>query len=172
MALRRGVIRATHPAKSIWNEPVSPQNLLYALVAIAAGSLFPLQTSANAQLAKTIGGPIAATMVSFTIGWIALLGINAVVFKQYPTWTALSQTPLYLLVIGGTIGAIFLSVNVTLAPKLGAAAMLCLVIAGQLLGAMIVDRLGLFEFAVREFSLGRVVGVLLVFAGAVLVRLT
>ena len=74
--------------------------------------------------------------------------------------------------MGGAIGAIFVSVNVLVAPQLGSAATVSLVIAGQLIGAMMVDRLGLFDFALRGLSAGRLAGVALVFAGALLVRLT
>ncbi len=151
---------------------MSLQNFLLALLAVAAGSLFPMQTSANALLAKSIGGPIAATTISFSIGWFVLLIINLVGFRQFPSFSQVISTPPWLLLIGGAIGAIFLSVNVFLAPRLGAAATLVLVIAGQLLAAVTIDRLGLFAFAVRELSLGRIVGVGLVFVGAVLVRLT
>lgn len=147
-------------------------NVFYAVLAVVVGSLFPMQTAANALLAKSIGGPIAATTVSFTIGWFALLIINTLVFRQFPAWSALTATPLYLLLMGGVIGAVFLSVNVLLAPRLGAAATLCFVIAGQLVAALAIDRAGLFEFTVRELSPGRIFGVLLVFCGAVLVRLT
>ncbi len=150
---------------------MTPQNVIYALIAVGAGALFPLQTSANALLAKSVGGPIAATTISFTIGWFVLLAINMSAFRQYPALSDVVATPFYLLLIGGAIGAIFLSVNVALAPRLGAAATLCFVIAGQLMAALLVDRLGLFEFPIRDFSLGRIVGVLLVFAGATLVRL-
>jgi hypothetical protein len=55
---------------------------------------------------------------------------------------------------------------------LGSAATASLDIAGQRIGALTVDRLGLFEFAFRELPAGRLVGVALVFAGAMLVRLT
>jgi len=151
---------------------LTPQNILLALFAIAAGALFPMQFSANALLAKSVGGSIAATMISFTIGWFVLLAINFVGFRQYPSLADLAATPLYLLLIGGALGAIYVSVNVMLAPRLGAAATLCFVIAGQLMAALVIDRMGLFAFAVRELSFGRIVGVLLVFAGAVMVRLT
>jgi transporter family-2 protein len=76
------------------------------------------------------------------------------------------------LLVGGAIGAIFVSVNVLVAPRLGSAATATLVIAGQLIGALTVDRLGPFEFAFRGLSAGRLVGVALVFVGAMLVRLT
>ena len=149
---------------------MSRQNLFYAVLAMAAGSLFPLQTAANAQLAKLVGGPIAATTISFTIGWLVLLALNVAFFRQFPAAADVIGAPPHLLLIGGAIGAIFLSANVFLAPKLGAAATLCFVIAGQLCAAMLVDKLGLFGFALRDFSPGRVVGVLLVLGGAVLVR--
>lgn len=151
---------------------MSVQSFLLALLAVAAGSLFPMQTAANALLAKGVGGPIAATTISFTIGWFVLLIINVVGFRQFPSVAQVTSMPPWLLLVGGAIGAIFLSVNVFLAPRLGAAATLVLVIAGQLLAAVTIDRLGLFAFSVRELSLGRIVGVGLVFVGAVLVRLT
>jgi len=151
---------------------VTPQNILLALVAVAAGTLFPVQTSLNALLAKSVGGTIAATMFSITSSWFALLLINAFVFRQIPAISDLASTAPYLMVVGGVLGATFLAIITLLAPRLGAAPTLCFVIAGQLISALTIDRLGLFNFAVRELSFGRVVGVLLVFAGAVLVRLT
>jgi transporter family-2 protein len=151
---------------------VNLQTFLLAALAVAAGALFPMQTSVNALMAKTVGGSIAATIVSFTVGWCALNVINAAVFRQFPSLADIVATPPALLIVGGLMGAIFLSVNVMLAPRLGAAAVLCLVIAGQLLAAVAIDRWGLFGLAVRELSIGRVVGVVLVFAGALLVRLT
>jgi len=151
---------------------LSLSNALLALLAVAAGALFPLQSASNAQLAKLIGGPIAATTVSFTVGWFVLMALNIVVFRQIPSVSSVLSAPLSLLLIGGFVGAMYVSANVYLAPKLGAAATLCFVIAGQLTAALFVDRLGAFGFAVREFSVGRVSGVLLVLAGALLVRLT
>ena len=151
---------------------LNPQNVLLALLAIAAGTLFPMQTSINALLAKSVGGPVVATWISITISWFFLLLINTIVFREFPSISDIAATPLYLLVVGGALGAIFLGVNVMLAPRLGAAATFCFIIAGQLMAALTIDRLGLFAFAVRELSVGRIVGVALVIAGAIMVRLT
>jgi transporter family-2 protein len=147
------------------------QNLAFGLLAIVAGSLFPVQAAINALLAKGIGGSIVATLVSFTIGWLALLLMNVAIFRQFPTVAEIARQPVLVLVVGGVIGAIYVSVNVLLAPKLGSAAVLCLVIAGQLVGALAIDRFGLFEFEPRELSTGRIIGVVMVFVGALLVRL-
>jgi transporter family-2 protein len=150
---------------------VNPQNLILALVAIAVGTLLPMQASVNSLLAKSAGGVIVATWISITVSWLLLLAINTIVFRQFPPISDITATPLYLLLLGGALGAIFLSVNVMLAPRLGVAATFCLVIAGQLIAALTIDRLGLFSLAVRELSVGRVVGVALVIAGALMVRL-
>jgi transporter family-2 protein len=150
---------------------VNPQNLILALVAIAVGTLLPMQASVNSLLAKSAGGVIVATWISITVSWFLLLAVNAIVFRNFPAISDIAATPLYLLLLGGALGAIFLSVNVMLAPRLGVAATFCLVIAGQLIAALTIDRLGLFSLAVRELSVGRIVGVALVIAGALMVRL-
>ena len=45
-------------------------------------------------------------------------------------------------------------------------------VAGQLLGGLLLDRIGFLGMAVREISLGRIAGAVLLVAGALLVRLT
>ena len=151
---------------------MSAQALVLTLIALAVGALAPIQMAANAQLARGVAGTIAATIISFSAGWFFLIAINAVGFRQFPTVSDIARTPVYLLLLGGAIGAIFVSVNVLVAPRLGAAVTASLVIAGQLIGAMLVDRLGLFDFTVREVSAGRIVGLALLLSGAMLVRLT
>ncbi len=151
---------------------MNAQISLYALMAVCAGALFPIQSAANALLGRGIGGPVAATIVSFVSGLIVLLVFNALVFRQWPALADLAAQPLPLLWIGGGIGAVFLSANVFLAPRLGAAATLSLVMAGQLASALVIDRFGLFGFGLRDLSLGRIGGVGMVIAGALLVRLT
>ena len=165
--LLRSTASASGPEMSL-----NPQNVLLALLAIAAGTLFPVQASVNSLLAKSVGGAIIATWISITVSWFLLLGTNMVVFRQLPSIIDIAATPLYLLVVGGLLGAIFLSLNVMLAPRLGAAATFSFVIAGQLIAALTIDRLGLFALEVRELSVGRIVGVALVIAGAIMVRLT
>jgi bacterial/archaeal transporter family-2 protein len=151
---------------------LNAETAAYALFAVAVGGLFPMQAAANALLARGVGGPIAATIISILSSLVFLLCVNAVIFRQWPSLAALSAVPKPLLWLGGTLGAIFLSANVFLAPRLGAAATLCLVIAGQLLSALAIDRFGLFGFALRDVSAGRLGGVLLVLVGAIMVRLT
>jgi bacterial/archaeal transporter family-2 protein len=150
---------------------MSPLAILFSLLAVFAGFIFPFQASVNSQLARGIGGPIAATMISFAVGLAAIAVANLIVFRQIPTFADVARQPLSLLLVGGILGAVYVTANVFLAPRIGAGALLCFVVAGQLMGALVIDRFGLFGLAMRELSFGRLVGAALVLAGALMVRL-
>lgn len=148
------------------------QILIYAVSAVFVGALFPLQAAVNAALGRGVGGPVAATIISFGAGLLCLCAMNAAAFRQWPSAAALVAQPPVLLVLGGALGATYVGANVFLQPRLGAASTMAFVIGGQLAGALALDRAGVLGLAVREFSLGRVAGVALVLIGALLVRLT
>ena len=76
-----------------------------------------------------------------------------------------------MLLGGGLLGAVYVTVNLVLAPKIGVAAIMALGIAGQLVTALLLDRFGMFELMERELSVGRIGGVALVLVGALMVRL-
>jgi len=145
--------------------------ILFSTLALLAGFLFPFQAAVNSQLGRGIGGPIAATMVSFAVGFVFIAMVDILAFRQLPAFADLGKQPLSLLLCGGAIGAIYVSANVFLTPRIGAGALLCFVVAGQLVGALVIDRFGLFGLAVRELSIGRLLGALFVLAGALMVRL-
>jgi transporter family-2 protein len=75
-----------------------------------------------------------------------------------------------MLIGGGLLGAIYVTVNIMLAPRIGIAALMALGIAGQLFTALLIDRFGLFDLVERGLTLGRVSGALLVLVGALMVR--
>ena len=61
-----------------------------------------------------------------------------------------------MLIGGGLLGAIYVTVNIMLAPRIGIAALMALGIAGQLFTALLIDRFGLFELVERGLTVGRV----------------
>ena len=69
---------------------------------------------------------------------------------------------------GGVIGALFVASATLLVPRLGAASLICLVVAGQLVGSVVLDHYGVLH-ARQPVDALRIVGLLLVVAGAVLV---
>ena len=145
--------------------------VLLALLAVLVGAMLPVQIALNSQLARNFGSPFAANVFSFGTGLLALVLLSTVIFRDFPSWSAIRQQPPHLLIVGGLLGAAFLTTSIFLAPKLGAAVVLCLVMAGQLTAALTIDHFGLIGYAVRHVSIGRLAGAVMVLAGAVMVRL-
>jgi len=143
---------------------------LYLLFAFVAGAVIPFQAGANAQLAQWVHSPLRAAFVSFVVGTIALLVLSAFVFRPYPSAHRLGSAPWWVW-IGGLLGAFYVVGSIVTAPKLGAATLIALVIAGQTVASLLVDQFGWVGFAERHVSAGRVAGMLLVLGGVALVRI-
>ena len=145
--------------------------VLLTLVALLTGGMIAMQGPINAELAARLGHPLSAAFWSFCVG-TTVLALVVVLFARGSTdFNALRSVPLYMLIGGGLLGAVYVLVNLILAPKIGVAALMSLAIAGQLAAALLLDRFGLFDLVQRELSVGRVSGVLLVLVGALMVRM-
>ena len=145
--------------------------IVWSLVGILAGALIALQGPINAQLARGLGMPVAAAAASFVAGSVVLILITLVLSQAQGITIAWRVPPLWMFLAGGCLGAIFVTCALVLTPKLGAAATMAFIVAGQLLAGLLLDRLGYFDLAVRELTLGRVGGAILLLAGALLIRL-
>jgi transporter family-2 protein len=142
----------------------------YVLLAFAAGAVLPFQTGVNAELADWVNSPFRAAFVSFLVGTLVLLVVAALVFRPLPSWTKLGEAPWWVW-IGGALGAFYVAGSIVSAPKLGAATLIALVVAGQALVSLAVDHFGWVGFEENPISLGRIGGMLLIAAGVVLVRI-
>jgi transporter family-2 protein len=139
------------------------------LTALVAGALMPIQAGVNARLREYLGDPLMASLVSFCVGTVALLAFILVTRAPWPSLAAASAAPWWSW-FGGALGAFFVAVTIILAFKLGATGLMAWIIAGQLVASVLLDHTGSLGFAVREVSWPRMAGVLLLFAGAVLVN--
>jgi bacterial/archaeal transporter family-2 protein len=144
---------------------------LYLLLAFAGGAALPFQAGINAQLADWLGSPVRAAFVSFLVGTIVLVVAAALVFRPLPSWGRLSDAPWWVWV-GGALGAFYVAASIVTAPKLGAATLIALVVAGQALASLIVDHYGWVGFEAQQITAGRIAGMVLVGAGVALVRFT
>jgi transporter family-2 protein len=139
------------------------------LLAALAGALLPLQAGINAQLRVTLGDPLAATLVSFLIGSgaLGLLVLGARIPLQ--VGAALDRAPWWHWT-GGLLGAVYVALTILLAPRLGAAALIAAVVAGQMLASLALDNWALVGFPPHPLSLQRVLGAVLVIGGVALIR--
>jgi transporter family-2 protein len=140
---------------------------LAVLLGAGAGCLVAMQAPINSRLGKSVGGVQAATF-SFLVGTAALLLIAAFVRGGWGNIGHVGRAPAWALV-GGLLGAVYVTVALLAVRTLGASGLTAVVIAGQLAMSVVIDRFGLL--GVRSSSIGaqRIVGLVLLIAGVVLV---
>jgi transporter family-2 protein len=141
----------------------------YLLFAFAAGVALPVQFGINAQLATWLDTPVRAAFVSFLTGTLILAAAAALVFKPLPSLSRLGHAPWWIW-LGGALGAFYVVGSVVAAPRLGAATVIAVIVAGQSLASIVVDHFGWVGFEPKPVSAGRLAGMALVGTGVVLVR--
>lgn len=142
---------------------------VYLLLAACAGVATAVQAGVNAELRRVSGQPLFAGLVSFSIG----AGTIAVFFllsrAAWPARERLAAGPPWIW-IGGLLGAFVVLTAIVAAPRLGSGALVAATVAGQLVGAVIIDQFGWVGFAPHALSLWRIIGVILIVAGVFLVQ--
>ena len=142
--------------------------ILPLLVALGGAGL-AMQAAWNARLRAATGSPVLTTIISVVVTLVSLILVwasgatargSVPAFKSIPLWAWL----------GGLFAGFYLTASLIAIPRLGAAAVFSLVIAGQLIAALILDTTGAFGVPQIAFSAGRVLGVALLLAGVVLLQ--
>ncbi len=137
------------------------------IIVLIAGAMLPLQAGINAHLARFSGSPLWASALSFMIGCMLLIVVNLALKTTTPTFQQLKEAPAWAWA-GGFLGAFFVTAMAIFAPKLGASTLIALVIAGQLITAVVLDHFGLAGYTQSETSATRLLGLGLVGLGAFL----
>ncbi|HTQ68414.1 MAG TPA: DMT family transporter [Solirubrobacteraceae bacterium] len=137
------------------------------LVGVAAGCLVGIQAPVNSRLGKAIG-TLPAASFSFLVGTAVLLLITSIVNGGLGALGNVGRAPSWAL-IGGLLGAIYVSVALVVVRTLGAAGLTAVVIAGQLGVSVVIDRFGLLGVARQQVGAQRVIGLVLLVLGVALV---
>lgn len=141
----------------------------FLLLILLAGAVLPVQAAVNNKMADWVQSPVLATLLSFVVGIVALLAYLLVSGTSLAPLAQARQAP-WGLWLGGLLGAFYVVVVVSLAPRLGMALTFTLLVAGQLLATLVIDHYGLLGLPVREINLARLAGIVLVIAGVILIR--
>lgn len=140
--------------------------MLAALFGVFAGSLLPIQTSVNNRLRRSVGAPLMASFLSFLIGTGALLLATWLTSgRPYPALSLAAGQPWWVFT-GGALGVIVLTGNILLFPRVGSVQTVILPITGQIVTGLIIDTLGLVGAPQIPLSWLRLLGAVLVLAGA------
>jgi bacterial/archaeal transporter family-2 protein len=146
-------------------------NYILTTLAFFVGGLLPIQVGINAELAKYINSPILAALVSFLVGGVCLI-LGTLMFKvPLPTLNQVTSLPTWLWG-GGMIGAAVVLGSILAGPKIGALALVSLLLAGQLVVSILIDHYGWLGFPIQKINIQRFLGVLLLVGGFILVQKT
>jgi len=141
----------------------------YFLLALVAGAMMPTQAAINNKLAGYVLSPISAAFISFFIGTVGLFVYLIASGTPISSLFNIKDAP-PIAWLGGLLGAFFVTCTVVLAPRIGVAMTFSLIVAGQMLITLVLDHFGFLGVPVREISLARVFGILLITAGVVIIR--
>jgi bacterial/archaeal transporter family-2 protein len=142
--------------------------LLFMATALALGAVLPMQAAINSRLAKTAGSPVMAAFISFAVGTIALM-LFLIIAGQFNLRFITSQSPWWIWT-GGLLGTFFVAGIVIVLPRLGVVLSFSLVLAGQMFVAILFDQFGWLGLAIREISIGKIIGSILLIVGVILIR--
>ena len=141
----------------------------FVVLAILAGIALPIQAAINAVLARGAGDPLWASVISFSVGLLVLLLVCVLFRAPWPVLAGLSALPWWAW-IGGALGAVYVASSIIVIPKLGAATLVALIVAGQMLASLLLDHFGALGLPEQGINAWRILGASLLIGGVVLIR--
>jgi transporter family-2 protein len=145
------------------------RRILLSIAAGAAGVSLVIQVALNSKLREGLASWSWAGLISY-IGGTLTMGV--VILLQRPGWPSEAERSSlsWFEWVGGFFGAIYIVLGVVLLPRLGAAAFVALMIAGQMLASISFDHFGLLGLPQHAATPSRILGAGLVVVGVALIR--
>ena len=144
-------------------------NYFFIILAILAGMAMPTQAIVNSKLSDSVGNPILAAFISFSIGTVALFVYILLTGVPLGDLATAKNAPLVAW-MGGFLGAFFVSVMATVVQRISVAIAFSLAIAGQMIITLLIDHFGWLGVEQKPINLMRVFGAVLITGGVVLIR--
>jgi bacterial/archaeal transporter family-2 protein len=142
--------------------------ILYFILPLLAGIMMTVQSGINSQLRTAIQHPLLAALISFLSGTVALIVLVLLSKQAFPTMQTFGSISWYKWT-GGLLGAFIVTVSLVSVARIGAANMFVLIIAGQLITAVIIDHFGMLGLQQSTITFQKTLGVLLLVVGVYLV---
>lgn len=142
---------------------------IFLIAALLAGAAFAVQPGINSMVARSLGNPFLASLLSFAVGLILLVGIAVILRVPLPPVSKLTALPWWLWVASGAIGASVVTIALVVAPQIGAAAWIAFFVSGQLLLSIALDHFGWLGFEVHPINVARSLGAFFLVIGVTLI---
>lgn len=140
-------------------------NYILYLLMLCGGIAIAVQPSINARLARIVG-VLESSCISFAVGTAALFMVVLLVGRGSLRGVAGAS---WWELTGGLLGAFFVTMTIFVVPRIGTAAAMAAIIAGQLATGVLMDHFGLFGGRHIPLDSSRTLGVALLMAGGWLV---
>ncbi len=134
------------------------------LIALLSGALMSVQGVFNTDVTKNTSLWVSTAFVQFSA--LAVCMIAWLFFDRTP-FTALMQVPHKYTLLGGAIGAFITVTVVKSMGSLGPAKAAMLIVIAQLSVAWMIELFGLFGMEKAEFSMRKLIGLLIAVAGVI-----
>jgi len=119
----------------------------------------------NSVVARYSGSPLTANIAFYVVGLLTSIVILSL-FGDFRTILKFRNVPPYLFLVG-VMSAVLVLGTIVLIPKFGARKVFILLIAGQVIMAMIVSHLGILESPKDPITSQKLVGAALLVFGVV-----
>ena len=143
--------------------------ILFYLLPVFAGVAITIQSGVNSQLRTAIQHPLMAAFISFVVGTIALAVLLTLSKDSIPGLSQYTSVSWYKYT-GGLLGAFVVTVTLVSVTQIGAGNMFVLIVAGQLITAVLMDHFGVLGLKASPVSVQKIFGICLLVAGAWLVN--
>lgn len=137
-----------------------------AVAAVIAGALVSVQSKINGELAVQVESSFAAAWISFAVGLVA---VGVIALSVRPVRRAMARIPeivrtrrlVWWQFLGGVAGAWLVTTQGIVVPLVGVTLFMVSVVAGQIVGSLLVDRFGMSPAGILPISAARGVAALL-----------
>jgi len=143
--------------------------LVLCLLVALGGAGLTMQMAWNSRLRASTGSPVLTTIISVvvTLFSLALVWASGATNRgTVPPFTSLPKWAWF----GGVFAAYYLVASLVAIPRLGAAVVFSLVIAGQMVAVLILDSTCAFGVTQISLNTSRVFGAALLLIGVILIQ--
>lgn len=145
------------------------KTVLPAALALIAGMSVVIQQILNANLRVQLSSAVWSGFASYVLGVFCMVALAVALREPLPQAGAMARIPWWAW-SGGLFGAIFIGISILVAQRLGAAALIALLVTGQMMAAVALDHFGWLGLTQRPIDLPRLLGIGLLIGGVVLIR--
>ncbi len=145
-------------------------DMLIALIgAGSGGSFLAIGATANTRLRKTLKSSIAAAAINFAVGSLTLTLLILLGIFSPQNLNRLPQAPWWAF-LGGLLGAVYVTLNTIIIPKLGLTTAVLAVVCSQMSSSLLIDQFGWFGVTPHPINAFRIVAIVLLLIAVALTQ--